>query len=225
VAVCFQRDRSPSSLCGCPLHFPIYPPARQPARTDPNAIQPFYRTKENFHATWINSSFLEEIQRHSVRNGSIMHAQHRSCVRGEADADQDPSRVLCSAWPNPSQPRLRELSFTPRPLRDGGKSNLLSADLGSLSLSAPLERLYASQPIDAVSDLAGRKRGGKYGRGLTLAEYQRKPIRRRKAPRHPFARRAQLRVSSPPSSGNTSDSSRQFATMGAASFFWTVPRF
>jgi hypothetical protein len=75
------------------------------------------------------------------------------------------------------------------------------------------------------SATSGRKRGGKYGRTLTLAEYQRKPIRRRRAPRHPFACRAQLRVSSPPSSGNTSDSSRQFATMGTASSVLDIPSF
>jgi hypothetical protein len=50
-------------------------------------------------------------------------------VRGEADADQDPSRVLRVALPTPGQPNLRELSFTPCRLPDGGKSNLLSAVL------------------------------------------------------------------------------------------------
>jgi hypothetical protein len=94
---------------------------------NPNAIQPFCRTKENSHATWINSSFLEEIQRPSTLNDSIVHAQNRSLVRGEADADQDPSRVLRAALPTPGQPNLRELSFTPCRLPDGGKSNLLSA--------------------------------------------------------------------------------------------------
>ena len=107
--------------------YQIYPPARQPARTQPNAIQPFCRTKEKSHATWINSSFLEEIQRPSTLNDSIVHAQNRSLVRGEADADQDPSRVLRAALPTPGQPNLRELSFTPCRLPDGGKSNLLSA--------------------------------------------------------------------------------------------------
>jgi hypothetical protein len=96
---------------------------------NPNAIQPFCRTKENSHATWINSSFLEEIQRPSALNDSIVHAQNRSLVRGEADADQDPSRVLRAALPTPGQPNLRELSFTPCRLPDGGKSNLLSAVL------------------------------------------------------------------------------------------------
>lgn len=98
-------------------------------RTHLNAIQPFHRTKENSHATWIDSSFLEEIQRPSIRNGCIMHAQHRSCVCGGTDEDQDPSRVLRAAWPNLGQPNSLELIFTPRHLRDGGKSNLLGADL------------------------------------------------------------------------------------------------
>ena len=113
-----------------------HPSARQPVQ-HLNAIQPFNRTMENSHALWNLSSLLEEIQRHSIRNGSIMHAQHRSCVRGEADADQDPSRVLCVAWPNPGQPSSRELIVTPRCLRDGGKSSVRNVGNGNPSLYRP----------------------------------------------------------------------------------------
>ncbi len=99
--------------------FPIHPPARQPARPHPNAIQPFDRTKENSHATWNLSRLLAEIRIPSTLNDSIMHAQNRSCVGGKADADQDPSRVLCAAGPNPGHPSSPELSFTPCRLRGG----------------------------------------------------------------------------------------------------------
>ena len=62
---------------------------------------------------------LAEIRIPSALNDSIMHAQNRSCVGGKADADQDPSRVLCAAGPNPGHPSSPELSFTPCRLRGG----------------------------------------------------------------------------------------------------------